>query len=578
MKKDDNHFGILDSIRFLRVYLKNYKISFVLFAIGWMLEGLLQLLLPVLFGVLIDEMVYYKNIDVFLDISLVIMIFSLFLCTLYFVIYTYFNQIVGKYTFDIKMDLYDHLLSVKNNYVDDSRAGDIITTIQNYTHECVLIITRNLVYTIYCTLMILLFSTYIFFVNWKIGVLFMVFAPISTYITLKSGKKIRGYSNQYRSVYGSYIGWLFEMLNGKKDVRLLGAQNIVRKMFTRRHKELFSLEIKKNMYSLNLTNSIEIVNVLMQVSIFGFGAYLASKGDLTVGALIVIIAFFAEINSNILFLHGYYVDLQDRLTAVKYIKNFKDLPTESEAGERSLVVHDGEIEFQDVQFTYSSENILNNLSLHIKAGEKVAIVGKSGSGKSTLANMLIAFLKPSKGNILIDGQQLSDCSHKSIRSCVGVVQQSVLMFDGTIRENIRLGNLKATDIELLEVCEKTGIMEFVNSLEKGLDTVIGSKGVSLSGGQKQMIAITRIFLKNPKIIIFDEATSSLDMETESRLHESWSKAFTDRTIIVISHNLASVKLCDRVILCEGGQVIEEGEPNEMHRTSQRYRELFSLNM
>lgn len=202
-------------------------------------------------------------------------------------------------------------------------------------------------------------------------------------------------------------------------------------------------------------------------------------------------------------------------------------------------------------------------------------MGKSGSGKTTLVNLLIALFRPERGTIFIDGQDLAECTLKSIRRNVGIVQQKNLIFDGTIRENILLGNLKATEEELMAACEKTGIMSFVSGFDKALDTVVGSKGVQLSGGQKQLIAITRICLKDPKIIIFDEATSSLDRQTEQSLFDNVERIFPDKTLIVISHNIASVNHCDRVIMIDKGEIVEEGEPEKM-RTSSRFQELFSI--
>ncbi|MCJ7843613.1 ABC transporter ATP-binding protein/permease [Lederbergia sp. NSJ-179] len=575
MKNEDSHFGIIASFTFLSKYIRKYKRSFVLFSIGWFTEGILQLMLPILFGVLIDEMVYYKNLDTFFNISLVILLFSLFLCSLYFVIYTFFNHIVGKYTFDIKMDLYDHLMSLRNEYVNEAKSGDIITTIQTYTNECVMIITRNLVYTFYSTLMIVLFSTYIILVNWKIGVIFLIFVPISAFITLKSGKITRRYSSKYRTEYGKYVGWLFDILNGNREIKLLGAQNFIRRIFIRNQKKLFQLEIKKSVANLHLSNLVEVINTCMQLAIFGIGAYFTINGSLTVGSLIVIVAFFTEINNNIVYLHSYYVDLQDRLTAVKYIKNFKDRPVESEAGKKKLCVHRGEVEFKNIGFSYSGSTIFNNFSMLIRPGEKVALVGESGSGKTTLVNMLIAFFKPDRGSIYIDGCDIAEYTLKSIRESIGFVQQNTFIFDGTIRDNIKLGNLKATENEITEACEKTGVLSFVKNLDNGLETVIGSKGIQLSGGQKQLIAITRIYLKNPPIVVLDEATSSLDKETEHKLIDSWERVFFNKTLIVISHNIASVNKCNRVIMIEKGKVVEEGSPKNMY-SNERFKELFAI--
>ncbi|KAF6628164.1 ABC transporter ATP-binding protein [Paenibacillus sp. EKM208P] len=570
-----NNFGVIDSVRFLSRYLKKYKRSFILFFIGWLMEGILQLIIPVMFGILIDEMVYYKNLSTFYKISLVIVILSLFLCVLYFVIYTFFNHIVGRYSLDIKIDLFDRLLSLKPGHVEKIKAGDIINTIQAYTHECVLFITRNLVYTVYCSLMIGLYSTYIFMINWRIGLIFVVFVPFSTWMTLHGSKKTRIYSDKYKGVYGGYIGWLFEVLKGTTDLRILGAGNNIRRKFVQKQRQLFTLLNKRNLYNLTIANGVEVINTFMQITIFGVGAYMTIHGDMTLGLFIVMVTFFSEIKANIIWLNGYYIDLQDRLSAVKYIKEFSDIQQERTGGEK-LIVRQGDVEFLNIGFTHTGrEELFDGLNLHIRANERVAIIGKTGSGKSTLASMLVGFNSPSQGTILVDGQDLEACSLKSIRQEIGIVQQNVLVFDGTIKENIMLGKLKATDEEIIAACEKSGLFTLIKELELGLDTLVGSKGISLSGGQKQLISITRIYLKSPKIIILDEATSSLDSWTELNLHQSWDHALKGSTVIVITHKPSSLAYCHRAVLLDEGKIAFDGTPEELIHENIRYKEIFS---
>ena len=242
-----------------------------------------------------------------------------------------------------------------------------------------------------------------------------------------------------------------------------------------------------------------------------------------------------------------------------------------------MCVTDGKIEFNQITFGYEDkQDLFNQFSLDIEGGQKIALVGKSGSGKTTLAYMLTGFYQPTEGEIIIDGKDISECSLKSIRENVGIVQQDVLVFDGTIRSNLLLGKRDATEREILEVCERAGLGEFIRSLKDGLDTVVGSKGVGLSGGQRQRIAIARIYLKNPQIILFDEATSALDSETEAFIHDSWEKALAGRTAIVISHRLSSVMMCEKVALIEDGVLKEYGDTKKLLESSEELRTLFAI--
>jgi ABC-type bacteriocin/lantibiotic exporter with double-glycine peptidase domain len=273
-----------------------------------------------------------------------------------------------------------------------------------------------------------------------------------------------------------------------------------------------------------------------------------------------------------------YLDAQNRISYIQRIHDFMQSPTEDEwLGKKSIDIADGKIEFANITFAYNERGpVIKDLNLTVNAGERFAFIGKSGCGKTTLAYMLIGFYRPQHGTIAIDQQKLSDCSLNSIRQNIGLVQQDVLIFDGTIRENILLGNPRATYDELVSACRSAGLWEFIELLPDKLDTIIGSKGMGVSGGQKQRIAIARIYLKNPQIIIFDEATSSLDSETEEAIHEAWQMVLTGRTAIIIAHRQNSVMLCERAAIIEEGHIVETGNPKEMAKISEKFKTLFAI--
>ncbi|MCG3771989.1 MAG: putative multidrug export ATP-binding/permease protein [Nitrosomonadaceae bacterium] len=293
----------------------------------------------------------------------------------------------------------------------------------------------------------------------------------------------------------------------------------------------------------------------------------------------VLIAFvFALKDETITWLVHSYMEAQSRLTRISRVHRFLNEEDETTwSGTNELIVRAGQVEFEHLHFAYEKENtVLADLNLVIPGGRRIAIVGKSGCGKTTLSALLIGLYDPSSGTIRIDGQNLTDCTLKSIRDNIGIVQQDVLMFDATIRENLLLGNPKATDGEIWAACSKAGIADHFESLPEMLETLLGKGGQGLSGGQKQRLAIARIYLKNPPIIVFDEATSALDSETERILHESWGELLEGRTSIVIAHRLSSVMLCDQAALIEDGRVKVMGKPEQLLRDDPIFRELFAV--
>jgi ABC-type multidrug transport system fused ATPase/permease subunit len=317
----------------------------------------------------------------------------------------------------------------------------------------------------------------------------------------------------------------------------------------------------------------------MLLAIFTLCAYLSLIGQLSIGNVIVIVTFATMLNEQIvLSTVKSFLDAQSRLIKIEKLKELLSRDDESEwKGNEDLKVREGKIEFRNVSFSYDdNRKTLDGLSFTIEAGSHFALVGKSGCGKTTIANLLIGLYEIQSGDILIDGNSLYNYNLRSIRQSIGVVQQDIMLFDGSIRSNLLLGDFSATEEELWLACEKAGISEFIDTLEKKLDTLIGPGGIMLSGGQKQRIEIARIYLKNPAIILFDEATSALDSATEKAIHEAWREVLEERTAIVISHRESSVLLCDSVLMIENGKAHIAGVPGELLRQDIGFRALFAM--
>ncbi|MDR1262861.1 MAG: ABC transporter ATP-binding protein/permease [Oscillospiraceae bacterium] len=549
-----------------------------MFYFGWLLDTVLSVAMPLLFGIMIDEIVYYQNVDTFVRIALFFVTLSVFSCVLYFMIYAQHHYLMNMYTLDIKKDLFDHFQKADAEFLSDASTGDIISILTSYSDECMHFVIRNIIHFLNGLIKIAAISIYLFVIDWKIGLAALLVTPISVIVNSKYGKKIRGYSDKQREYYKGYVSWVFEIFTALRDIRMLGAQRKVQSTFEDNHKRMFDINVKSSISSLTANNIIMFTKLIIQLGMFTLAGFAAMSGNITVGLLIVIVAFYEDLTSNTYHLSRTWLDAQDRISYIQRIHDFMETPTEDVwAGKNTLDVSDGKVTFNNIGFAYKkSSEVLNGFSLDIPSGERFALVGKSGCGKTTIAYMMIGFYRPRHGFIEIDGHKLSDCTLKSIRQNIGLIQQDVLVFDGTIKENILLGNRNASDEQVRNVCVQAGLWDFITTLSNGLDTVIGTKGVGLSGGQKQRVAIARIYLKDPKIIIFDEATSSLDSETEENIHAAWKGVLSGRTAIVIAHRLSSVMLCDRVAIIDGGQVSAIGNPQEMQRNNHAFKTLFAI--
>ena len=534
--------------------------------------------MPIMLGVMIDQIVYRQDIDLFLRISLIFVVMSLFSCALYFLIYTQYQHLMSTYVYDIQSDVFSHLQKANADFMSSAKTGDIISIAQHYSRECMYFITRNVIHTINPIINIIILNIYIFIISPWIGFFTLAAVPVSVVVSARFGKKIRNYSNEHKMYYGNYISYVFEIFTGIRDIRLLGAAKKVNMEVKKHHKEIFKIRNRTGVSAITAQNIISGTNLLAQLAIFTILAYLVSQGGMSVGLLTVVLAFFASLTREVDRLSHNYLDSQNRIGYIQRIFDLMNSPTEEEwPGKNVLNVSGGEIIIKDVAFSYQNgSHVLHDFNLHIYSGERIALCGKSGCGKTTFGYMLLGFYQKKKGSITIDGQDIYNCSLGSIRDNIGMISQDVLLFDGSIKENLVLGKPGADDEEVISSLQKAGIWSFVSGLPEGIDTVVGAKGVGLSGGQKQRIAIARIYLKNPRIIIFDEATSSLDAENEEQIHQAWEVMLAGRTSIIIAHRQSSVMLCDRAAMMENGGITELGDPKELERSSQAFRNLFAL--
>lgn len=565
---------VASCLLFLKKYIIYHKQTLILFTVSWGIEGVLNLLFPILTGILIDQMVYYKEIQTFIQIALFILGIAVFWCLIYFVIYSYCNRILGNYTFDIKNDLIDRLLGTNFEDFVQLSSGDFINTIQVYTTECVKIITNNLIYTIYCGGMVLFFCVYIFLQNWVLGIVAVFFSFFNAYVTVVSSESISRNSEEQRKQYGKYVGWLNSIFYGLRDIHFLLAQGQIRDKFSVMIHELNRTKNRKERYILIISNLSEILNLCMKLIIYGLCAYFVAKGNMTLGVFTVISIYFGDLSQNLIWLNGYYTDIKDRVSYISYIKKYMELP-EEEHSDKSLKITEGNIIFHNVSFTWKNKRkLFENLNLSINPGEKIAVIGKSGCGKSTLMSMLVGLIEPGEGYIEIDNQRIEKYSKKSLRYQIGIVHQTSVLFDDTIRNNILLGKKNASEEQITKACELACIWKWIVSLPEGLDTVLNADN-NLSTGQKQRIAIARAYLKNDKILILDEATSSLDASLEKELIIKWRDDFFEKkTLIVISHRLETVKACDRIAVMDQGKIIKVDTTENMIQSS-LFKKIFS---
>ena len=320
---------------------------------------------------------------------------------------------------------------------------------------------------------------------------------------------------------------------------------------------------------------VDLFNVVCIVA----GGIIAIKTDVFSSAdylafAISVSLFISPVTTLIAFVEQY----QDGVTG---FRRFLEIMDEKAEEEKENAIDDitlnGEIEFKNVSFSYETKsNILNNVSFKIKKGETLALVGESGGGKTTICHLIPNFYKVSQGQILIDNININDLSYRALRKSIGIVQQDVFLFNGTIKENILYGKLDASEEEVITAAKRANIYDYIMTLPDGFDTEIGERGVKLSGGQKQRLSIARVFLKNPPLLILDEATSALDNTTEILIQDALNELAKGRTTIVVAHRLSTIKNADRILVVTSGEISEEGTHEELIKNDNTYAKLYNL--
>ena len=292
----------------------------------------------------------------------------------------------------------------------------------------------------------------------------------------------------------------------------------------------------------------------------------------------MIISYFNLMKSRIVEFSEAYMNMAGNIACIKKIHDFVTLESEDKwPGTEELFIEQGKIEFNNVSFGYSEkEKVLLNASFQINSNEKIAVVGESGIGKSTLMHLLVGMYQPEEGEILIDSKNILSYSLKSIRKQIGVLEQDIFLFDDTILNNLKIGNLNAAQDEIESACQKAGILSFIQSLEQGFETMLGKDGISLSGGQKQRMGLARLYLRNTKIMILDEATSALDEKTEQEIVSYWNEKIDNSTVVIISHKLSTIDMCKRVIMLDHNHNTVEGSLEQMKENDERFWNLFNL--
>ena len=397
-------------------------------------------------------------------------------------------------------------------------------------------------------------------------------------ISLKAFAYIRPIFRNRSAINAEVTGRLTETLGGIRVIKGFHAEQQEYRVFEEGVDSVFQ-NVKKTLTTTSLvTSTATLLMGLMSLVIMGVGGTLIIKGEMTVGEFVAFTLYMAFLITPIVQMSNIGTQITEAFAGLDRMEEILMMEREGEEEGRTAVLDDirGDISFVDVSFSYEVDvEVLRNISFDAPAGTVTALVGSSGSGKSTAAGLAASFRVPTKGVVLIDGHDLTTVKLDSYRAGLGVVLQDEFLFEGSIRENILLARADASEDELIDAVKAAHVKQFTDKFEKGLDTLIGERGVKLSGGQRQRVSIARALLANPRILILDEATSSLDTESEAYIQESLGRLMAGRTTLVIAHRLSTIRRADQILVLEDGRIVERGKHDQLIAQKGRYHELYT---
>ena len=559
-------------------YYKPHKKIFILDLIASFLVAAIGIGYPIITNMLMKDFIPNNNVNGIIIASIILLaIYLVRMLLRYFI--QYYGHVMGvKMQAEMRKDMFDKLEKLPYSYYDNHETGKIMSRMTNDLFEISELAHHGPENIFIASITIISSFVYLMILNWILGLICFGMLPILLVISMYFRSKMKiamtnskiAIAKVNASIESSITGIRVTKAytNAKTEAKKFDVYN---EEFVNARSESFGAMARFFSSSQFITDAFNVLIIL------GGGLFIYYKimevSDLTT-FIVSISLFISPVHQVIQFSEQFI----NGTTGFKRFLEIMDETEENECeGSKILENVKGDISFKDVTFSYNdSKTILNHISFDINHGEKIALIGPTGGGKTTICHLIPRFYNITSGEIKIDGQNINDFTLESLRKNIGIVQQDVFLFNGTIKENILYGNENATDEQVIEASKKANIYEYICSLEDGFDTIVGERGVKLSGGQKQRISIARVFLKDPKILILDEATSALDNTTELLIQNSLNELSKGRTTIIVAHRLSTIKNATKILVVSNGSIIESGNHDELINKKGIYYQLYML--
>ena len=561
-------------------YYKPHKKMFVLDMLASFLISLVGMFYPVITRVMLNDFIPNKKYRFIVIAGIALLVIYVIRMLLQFFV-QYYGHIIGvKMQAQMRSDMFKKLQSLPYTYYDNNETGKIMSRMTNDLMDISELAHHGPENVFICSVMIFFSFFYLLSIDKILTLIVFACVPILISVSIILRRRMREAFMESRKSIAVINSALESSISGIRVTKAFTNTNTETEKFEKGNALFVGARRKAYKVMARFHSSTAFVTDIFNVVVLIAGGLFLYAGRINFGDYSTFIVSINLFIHPIMTLIGFVEQYQNGVTGFeRFLEILDETPETDHEGAKPIEKVSGNISLEKVEFSYNdSKEIIRDFSLDIKKGQKIALVGPSGGGKTTICHLIPRFYEYESGKILIDGIDIKDITLESLRQNIGIVQQDVFLFDGTIGENILYGKPDATYEEMVLAAKRANIDEYVNTLEKGYDTPIGERGVKLSGGQKQRLSIARVFLKNPAILILDEATSALDNTTEILIQKALDELCVGRTTLVVAHRLSTVRNADRIAVISGGTIIEEGTHDELMEKNGEYATLYRLQL
>lgn len=563
--------------RFL-AYYKPHKVLFFFDMLAALLVALIAIVYPIITRTMLNDYIPQNNIRmVVICGALLLGVYIARMLLNYFI--QYYGHVMGvKMQAQMRSDMFNHLEKLPYSFFDNHETGKIMSRMTNDLMDISELAHHGPENLIISTISIVASFIYLCTINWWMTLIVFACVPFLVVITMILRKRMRSAFMRSRQAVAEINASLESSVSGIRVTKAFNNAKKESQKFEEGNSRFVSARSDAYKAMGQFHSATSFVTDIFNVVVLIAGGFFMAKNFIGVGDYTAFTISVSLFISPVMTLINFMEQYQNGVTGFQRFLEIMDAQPEQDApGAVDIGRAEGHIEFLNVTYSYDNgAEVLKNLSLDVKQGEKFALVGPSGGGKTTICHLIPHFYDIQQGTILIDGRDISTITRSSLRRNIGIVQQDIYLFNASVRDNILYGRLDATEEEVIEAAKRANIHDYIMSMENGYDTIIGERGVRLSGGQKQRLSIARVFLKNPAILILDEATSSLDNTTEILIQQALDELCKGRTTLVVAHRLSTIKNADEIAVISGGEIVEKGTHEQLMEQNGIYANLYKL--